>query len=130
MYGLVSKDEFDERVSQILSSRTQADVALGIADIPAGLPEAPATLTPAKTRVKASVNMGLGEQAVVVPAALAGLAFVVAVFAGDSVAGQVALGAAAECALLSPLFLAIAQIVDSRRRSRGLPVRSGGRGAG
>jgi hypothetical protein len=128
VYGLITKDEFDNRVSHTLSSRTRADLALVTADIPAGLAAAPPTLSPApvkaevgaRTRAtaKASPHMAFGERAVVLPAVLAGLALAIAAFAGGSVAGEVALGAAAECALLSLLFLAIAQIVNARRGKR------------
>jgi hypothetical protein len=138
VYGLVTKDEFEQRVNHTLASRTHADLALVTADIPYGLAAPPATLTPPPARARARVQaqapaqahprakaqppatatLGLGERAVVVPAALAGLALIIAVVAGNSVAGQIALGAAAECALLSLLFLAVAQILGSRRVKR------------
>jgi hypothetical protein len=120
VYGLVTKDEFDERIGHTLGSRTHADLALITADIPAGLTSAPATLSPArpKTKPPASANPGFGGRAVIVPTALAGLALALGVVAGGSVAGQVALGAAAECAVLSLLFLAVAQIVSSLHDKR------------
>src|SRR5690242_933479 len=36
-YGMVTKEEFDARVSQTLASRTYAELALVTADLPAGL---------------------------------------------------------------------------------------------
>jgi hypothetical protein len=124
VYGLVTKDEFDERVYRTLASRTHEDLALLTADIPAGLAALPAALSPAPAIAtpETCADLGLGERAVVVPAALAGLALGIAAFGGDSVAGQVALGAAGECALLSLVFLAVALILGSRRTKR-----SGGR---
>jgi hypothetical protein len=41
VYGLVTKAEFDGRVSRTLASRTYAELALVTADIPAGLPALP-----------------------------------------------------------------------------------------
>jgi len=37
VYGLVTKDEFDARVSRAFAGRTHAELALVTADIPAGL---------------------------------------------------------------------------------------------
>ena len=37
VYGLVTKDEFEARVSQTLASRTYVELALVTADFPAGL---------------------------------------------------------------------------------------------
>jgi uncharacterized protein DUF1707 len=43
-YGLVTKDEFDARVSQTFAARTYAELAVITADIPAGLAPAPPPL--------------------------------------------------------------------------------------
>ena len=50
VYGLVTKDEFDSRVSQTFASRTYAELALATADIPAGLAAAHLPLGPARAR--------------------------------------------------------------------------------
>jgi len=118
VYGLVTKDEFDARVSQTLASRTCAQLAVVTADIPAGLSAAPPPLrpAPAQARPPAHAKLEPGERAVVATAVLAGVLFVAAFFAGNAnaIGGFVALGALGS-ALVS-LFLA------ARRRG----ARSGG----
>lgn len=52
-YGLVTKDEFDARVSQTFASRTNAELAVVTADIPAGLAPAPPPPRPAPARASA-----------------------------------------------------------------------------
>jgi hypothetical protein len=118
VYGLVTKDEFDERVSQTLASRTHAELALITADIPAGLAAAPPPPkpVPAKTGLPARANLRPGERVVVAAAVLGGLAFVMAVFAGGAVAGLLAL-AGTGSALVS-LLLVAAQELRSRRNQR------------
>jgi Domain of unknown function (DUF1707) len=124
VYGLVTKDEFDARVSQTFASRTSAELALVTADIPAGLAAAPATLTPppVKATPPADASLGRGGHAVIVSAVLAVLAFVAAFFAGNPAGGVLALGAAGSG--VAGLFLAAAQILSSRRDKR--PERPGG----
>ena len=46
VHGLVTKDEFDARVSQTFAARTYAELALITAGIPAGLAAAPPPLRP------------------------------------------------------------------------------------
>jgi anti-sigma factor RsiW len=115
VYGLVTKDEFDERASQTFAARTYAELALITADIPAGLAAAPSPLrpAPAEANLPVSAHLGAGERAVVAAAVLAGLAFIAALFAGNPVAGLLALGGTGS-ALVS-LFLAGGQILSSRR---------------
>src|SRR5215472_12624545 len=48
--GLVTKNEFDARVSQALASRTYAELALVTADLPAGLASAQQRPGPAAAR--------------------------------------------------------------------------------
>jgi hypothetical protein len=118
VYGLVTKDEFDERVSQTFTSRTLAELALVTGDIPAGLAAAPATVTPppVKATPPAGANLGAGGRAVIAAAVLAVLAFVAAFFAGNPAAGVCALVAAGSG--VAGLFVAAAQILGSRRGER------------
>ncbi len=117
--GLVTKDEFDARVSQTLASRTYAELAVVTADIPAGLPAAPPPLTPAAAQAgpPAHARLEPGERAVVATAVLAGALFVAAFFAGNAnaIGGLVALGALGSA--LVCLFLA-AQMISARRGRR------------
>jgi len=47
VYGLVTRDEFDARVSQTFAARNHAELALVTADIPAGLAAASSPPRPA-----------------------------------------------------------------------------------
>ena len=87
VYGLVTKDEFDARVSQTFASRTYAELALITADIPAGLAAAPPPPRPgpAKANPPARANVRSGDRAIIGTAVLAALAFVAALFAGNPV---------------------------------------------
>jgi hypothetical protein len=123
VYGLVTKDEFDERVAQTFAARTYAELAVITADIPAGLPAAPPLRpTSAKdtTLALAPTKLTSGERAVVATALLAGLAFIAALtaahFAAGFAAGLLALGATGN-ALLS-MILAAVQVLGSRRDKR------------
>jgi uncharacterized protein DUF1707 len=115
VYGLVTKDEFDARVSQAFASRTYAELALTTAGIPAGLAAAPPPLRPgpAKANPPAPANLTSGERVVFGTGLLAGLALLVALFVGGSVGGLLALGAVGS-AFVS-LFLVGAQVRSSRR---------------
>ena len=78
--GLVTKDEFDVRVSQTLAARTRAELALVTADLPAAQQRPwPA---PAQDNVPAETNVRLGDRAIIATAVLAGLALVISVSAG------------------------------------------------
>jgi DUF1707 SHOCT-like domain len=87
VYGLVTKEEFDTRVSQTFAARTYAELAMLTADIPPGLAPAPPPLrpAPAKASPPAHTSPGPGDRAFVATAALAGvLVFVAAFFAGNA----------------------------------------------
>lgn len=120
VYGLVTKDEFDARVTQTLASRTYADLAAVTADIPSGLAAAPATLSPAPARAKPAARTSLlsDERPVVTIAAAAGLALIVGISGGTSVAGQVALGAALEFAVASLLLAVVQMLAHVVRRQK------------
>jgi hypothetical protein len=115
VYGLVTKDEFDARVSQTLASRTYAQLALITADIPAGLAAAPPPLRPAPVRANpvADGNLRPRDRAVIAAALLAALVFIAAFLAPEPLAGTLALGAAGS-ALVS-ILLAGTQMLTSRR---------------
>ena len=127
VYGLVTKDEFDERASQTFAARTYAELAVITADIPAGLAPAPSPLRPAPAKANppapARAKLRLGQRAVVATVILAGLAFVAALFASNLGDNPVAvlLGLGATGSALVSMFLAAAQVFSSRR-----DVRSGG----
>jgi hypothetical protein len=121
VYGLVTKDEFDERVGRTLAARTYAELAVVTADIPPGLAPAPPPLRPVPAKVNAPApapaKLGPGQRAAVATAVLAGLALIAAVFAADLAADAVAvlLGLGATGSALLSMFLAAAHIVSSRR---------------
>jgi Domain of unknown function (DUF1707) len=124
VYGLVTKDEFDERASQTFAARTYAELAVITADIPAGLAPAPSPLKPAPAKANrpapARAKLTLGQRAVVATVLLAGLAFVAALFAadlGDNPVG-VLLGLGATGSALVSMFLAAAQVFSSQRGMR------------
>jgi hypothetical protein len=97
VHGLVTKDEFDARVSQTFASRTYAELALITADIPAELAAAPPAPRPgpAKANPPARANLTPGERAVMATGLFAALALVVALLAGGWVGGLLALGGSA-----------------------------------
>lgn len=91
VYGLVTKNELDERVSQTFAARTHAELAVITADIPSGL--APLRPAPASASAPAVAR----DRAIMATAILAGLAWIASFVLspdagpGPSVAG--ALGA-------------------------------------
>jgi Domain of unknown function (DUF1707) len=117
VHGLVTKDEFDARVSQTFASRTYAELALITADIPAGLAAAqpPQRPGPAKARPRAHANLTPGERAIMATGLLAALALVVALLAGGPVGGLLALGGLGS-AFVSALLIG-AQVRSSRRNT-------------
>jgi Domain of unknown function (DUF1707) len=128
VYGLVTKDEFDERASQTFAARTHAELAVITADIPAGLAPAPSPLRPAPARAnppaRARAQLSLGQRAVVATVILAVLAFVAALFVSDDLGDNpvaVLLGVGATGSALVSMFLAAALVFSSRR-----DMRSGG----
>jgi len=122
VHGLVTKDEFDARVSQTFASRTYAELALITADIPAGLAAAPPPPGPgpAKADPPARANLTPGERAIMATGLLAALALVVALLAGGAVGGLLALGGLGSAFVSA--FLIGAQVHSSRRNRH-----SGGR---
>jgi len=115
--GLVTKDEFDARVSQVFASRTRAELALVTADLPAG----PQRHWPAPARgdALAAAQVRPGDRAIMATAVVAGLALVIAVSAGPfaSPAAFLLLLGAAGSAFVS-LFLFRNRIRGARRGKR------------
>ena len=124
VYGLVTKDEFDARVSQTFASRTNADLALITADIPAGLAAA-APPGPARTGGGAPADAQVRplSRAVMATAMLAGLALAASVFTVNPVAGWLVLGAFGSG--FACLFLIVAEMLRPLLRPR-RDKRSGG----
>jgi hypothetical protein len=110
VYGLVTKEEFDARVSQTFASRTNADLALITADIPAGLA---AALPPAPARTGGDAppeaKVRLLSRAVMTTAMLAALALAASVFAVNPVAALLVLAAFGSG--FACIFLIIAQML-------------------
>lgn len=109
VYGLVTKDEFDARVSQTFAARTYAELAVITADVPAGLAAAPPPLKPAAARASAPVtaNVTAGDRAIMASATVAVLALVASVFAsaaGLPIAGLLVLGGAGSTVVTVFLF--------------------------
>jgi hypothetical protein len=117
VHGLVTKDEFDQRVSQTFASRTYAELALITADLPAGLAAAPPQRPgPAKANPPARADLTPGERAIMATGLLAALALVVALLAGGAVGGLLALGGLGSAFLSA--FLIGAQVRSSRSNRR------------
>ena len=116
--GLVTKDEFDARVSQTFAARTYAELALITAGIPAGLAAAPPPPRPgpAKASAPARANLTPGERAIMATGLLAALALVVALLAGGAVGGLLALGGLGSAFVSA--FLVGAQVRSSRRNTQ------------
>jgi hypothetical protein len=140
--GLVTKDEFDARVSQTFASRTHAELALVTADLPAGLTAAHQRPQPAPAKGNAPADAAVrpGERAITATAVFAGLALVISISAGPfaSVAAFLLLLGGAGGTLVS-LFLLRNWMRGSRRDERsggqrvlraaaGGGARQGGRG--
>jgi hypothetical protein len=128
VHGLVTKDEFDARVSQTFASRTYAELALITADIPAELAlitaDIPAGLAaaspplrpgPAPVNPPAHANLTPGERAMMGTGLLAALALLVALLAEGFVGGLLALGGLGSAFVSA--FLLGAQVRSSRRNS-------------
>jgi hypothetical protein len=140
VYGLVTKEEFDTRVSQTFAARTYAELAVITADIPAGLAPAPPPLTPgpAQANTPAHAKLGPGQRAVVATAILAGLLFVATFFVSNALTPLLVIGGvlgAIGSALVS-MFLAAGQMIGERHDARSggqlppQPALHGGPGAG
>jgi Domain of unknown function (DUF1707) len=119
VYGLVTKDEFDARVSRAFAARTHAGLALVTADIPAGLAAASSPPRPAPARGNPLVhaNLSPGDRAIMASAVLAGLAMIAAVFAGPYAALPELVGVGS--ALVSLFLLAVKMRGPRRNRHPG-----------
>jgi Domain of unknown function (DUF1707) len=126
VYGLVAKNEFDERVSQTFAARTYAELAVITADIPAGLPVAPPPLRPAPARANTPVaaNVTAADRAMMATGVVAGLALLASVFAGNGVLALLILGGVAT---FVSLFLLGIQMRSRRTKRPGgqLPPQRG-----
>jgi hypothetical protein len=116
VYGLVTKDEFDARVSQTFASRTYAELGLVTADLPAGLAAAPPEPARVQGNAPAGANVRPGDRAIIATATFADLALATSLFTTNPVAGLLVI-AAASSAFVS-FFLIRSQILGSRRDKR------------
>jgi hypothetical protein len=84
VHGLVTKDEFDARVSQALVSRTHAELAMVTADLPAGRASAQHRPKPAPARgvAPAAASVRPGDRAIIATGVFAVLALVISISAG------------------------------------------------
>ena len=104
--GLVTKDEFDTRVTQTLAARTYAELAGVTTDLPAWLVEG----QPPLGRAPAKAALRPADRAIAAFALLAAVAFAAAIVSDD---GWLALGAVGSA--LTTLFLMAAQMRTARR---------------
>jgi Domain of unknown function (DUF1707) len=100
--GRLTKDEFEARVGQALTSRTYAELAAVTADVPAGLSQAWPSRAPARTRGRVRMNtavtggafVAIGSNIAMLGALLTGSgAAVIAVAVFWVIAATVAIGA-------------------------------------
>jgi hypothetical protein len=107
VHGLVTKDEFDERVSQTLASRTRSDLTLVTSDL-LDAQQQPWRV-PARSNAPAESDAGPGNRAIIATAVFAGLALVTSISAGAfaSWAMFLLLLGGAGSALLSSFLLGI-----------------------
>jgi hypothetical protein len=108
--GLLTKDEFDMRVGQTFASRTHAELAALIADIPAGLIRAQPLRQPAQAQNPHPENR------VVNSCACATLAIIV--LGAILITGHFGLFFAAVAAILGVLFVAGSRTVWSSHKKR------------
>ena len=108
--GLLTKDEFDMRVSQTFASRTYAELAALIADIPAGLIGAQPLRKPAPAQTPHPENKVVNSCAC---ATLAVLALGAALFTGNF-----GLFFVLVAAILGVLFVAGGRMVCSSHKKR------------
>jgi hypothetical protein len=111
VYGCLTKDEFDLRVTQTFDSRTYAELALVTADIPAGLGvEQPSGLRRAgKTRARASLPAN--DRAAIAAAVLSAVAMAISLLIENPAGGIILLAAAASA------FTAVALAVRQHRHA-------------
>ena len=110
MQGLLTKDELDMRVGQTFASRTHAELAALIADIPAGLIRAQPPRQPAQAQNPHPENR------VVNSCACATLAIIV--LGAILITGHFGLFFAAVAAILGVLFVAGSRTVWSSHKKR------------
>jgi Domain of unknown function (DUF1707) len=131
VYGLVTKDEFDARVSQTFVARTRGALAVITADIPADLPAAPPSLRPAPATASAPVaaNLTPTDRAVIVTAVIGVLAMVAGLLLPGAVAGPLPLAGLLTLGGVGSVFVSSILFVKqarSQRASRGqLPPQRG-----
>jgi hypothetical protein len=137
VYGLVSKPELDERVSQTFAARTYAELAMITDDIPSGLPPVPPPLRPAPATASAPVaaRAVAGDRPIIATAVIAGLGLVASVFVsplagpGPSLAGALAallfVGGVGSALVSFFLFGIRMRSQRTRRTGRNLPPRRG-----
>jgi hypothetical protein len=128
VYGLVTKDEFDARVSQTFAARTYGELAAITADVPAGLAAAPPPLEPVAAEASASVaaNVTAGDRAIMVSATLAVLALVASAFAsaaGLPIAGLLVLAGAGSAVVTVVKFRSQTRSQRTKRLGGQLPPR-------
>lgn len=124
VYGLVTKDESDERVAHTFASRTFADLALVTADIPAGLPALPPLPRPAAPTAPAGATAAPGDRALMVATAATAIATILALAAGLFLANP-----AAGLLVIAGAGSAVATLLLVARQVRG-PQRRGMRDGG
>jgi len=91
VYGYLTKDELDAKVSRALVSRTYAELAQVTADLPTGLTTAP---TQATGDAPAAANVRPGDRAMVTAVIFAFTALMVVIFAASPVAPWLLTGSA------------------------------------
>jgi hypothetical protein len=131
VYGLVTKDEFDARVSQTFAARTRGALAVITADIPADLPAAPPSLRPVPARASAPVaaNLTGADRAIIATAVVAVLALAAAFFTSGPLAtwpplaGLFTLGGVGSAFASSILFVNQARSQRTKRRGQLPPQR-------
>ena len=125
--GRLAKDEFDWRAGHALASRTHADLAALIADLPARLPTAQPRRRPIRSR-SANTTLQRGARVIAATSALTGVMWAAAV---SSQADGQALGLLVWCVTfvwLGIVTLAGAVMLESRKQQRSggqLPPASG-----
>lgn len=126
VHGLVTKDEFDERVGQTFASRTYAELALVTADVPAGLPALPPVPARAMGRVPAHASVRRGDHTIIAAAVFTILALAAAMFLANPVSGLLVIAAVGSA---SAAMLLLGKQLRAERRDRRPGGRLPGQGA-
>jgi hypothetical protein len=122
--GFVTKAEFDVRVSQTLTARTYAELAVVTADLPIRLAamQSPTGRSPGEVSAPARAAWRPADRAIVACAMFAAVAFAGAIVSADGWVALAAVGSA-----LASLMLVAVQMHRSRRSRRpGRQQRRGG----